>query len=153
MEHAPTRVVGGRPEPRALGTERGEVDIFISSSYHDCYAAAAEITRTFKSAFGVTPRRMHAAEEEILLGPGMGFLAERQDVGLRFLRETGLKTYSLVTLHMKSRSVDSLFEIHLMVEQIDGDLKNCGADPVRAAGAERRHRAIGLHDNGRGHHG
>src|SRR5262249_58492055 len=51
-----------------------------------------------------------------------------------------------------ARPSDGTLQAHAAIEQIDRDLKDRRPDTVRAAGAERRHRAVGFENDGGRHH-
>src|SRR5689334_8362971 len=121
-------------------------------SYDERNALAARIAGTFAASFGVTPRGVHAAKEEVPLRPGMHGLAQGKQRAFLVLGEARLEARLAVALDMEPWGLDRCFKAHKAVEQIDGDLEDCGPDAVRAAGAEGGHSAVLLQDDGRRHH-
>ena len=71
-------------------------------------ALAARIAGAFDAGFGVTPRGMHAAKEQVPLRPGMHGLAQGKQRAFLVLGEARLEARLAVALDMKPRGLDQL---------------------------------------------
>src|SRR3990172_11073357 len=123
---------------------------FMRSSYHNCMATTARVAGAFDASLGKTPRRMHAAEVEIFIGPDRGIRSNLED--LLGAAEARLEMHRAAFLDMKTRGFNRIFQAHAEVEEIHRDLQDRRANAVRAASAKRGDATVAPKNDGRRHH-